>query len=320
MIERHSITDASGRIDRPAWLALRVNDITASDIGAVCGFGLYGSAAKVWAEKRGLLPPQEMTAAMERGLWGEAAVFEALASCYPDWELRRAKVYLRDTDHRIGATPDGAAIVPGRDGVVIVQCKVIAAPVFKASWLDNPDDDIEYGTATAPMAYQLQTLTEVDLSEATCGVLAVLVVDAFKWVLRTFWIERHPEAQASIREKVGVFFRDYLDPGIQPPIQPTLDSELVKKLFPHDDGLEIDLSENNRIIDLVDRREDIKRTMKADKDALDEIETEIKGVLGNAAYGRLADGRVVSWKLQYRKGYEVKPTEYRVLKVANGGR
>lgn len=315
-IERFNITGPDGRIDRNAWLALRMQDITASDIGAVCGAGLYGSAAKVWAEKKGLLPPQEMSDPMKRGIIGEAAVVEALQMEYPEWELRRAKVYFRDTEHRIGATPDCAAIVPGRDGVTIVQCKVIAAPVFKAQWMDNPDDDIQFGTFTAPMAYQLQTLTEARLAGASCGVLAVLVVDAFKWTLRTFWIERHPEAETSIIQKVGIFWRDYLDAGVQPPVDPALDGDLVKKLFPNDDGSEIDLTAREDLVALDNEREDIKARLKVDKNRCDEIDTIFKDTLGNATYGRLANGRRVSWKLQQRKAYSVAATEFRVLKIA----
>jgi len=312
MVERSPITS------RDQWLALRKRDVTASDVPAVCGEGMYGSAAKVWAEKRGMLSPQEMTEPMKRGLWGEAAVFEAIAWENPDWELRRAKVYLRDAAARLGATPDGAAIVPGRDGLVVVQCKIVAAPVFKKEWLANPDDDVEFGDAWVPLGYQLQTLTESMLADASCAVLAALVVDTFKWTLRTFWIERHAGAEAMIREKVGAFWANYLDPGIQPPIEPERDADLVKALFPVDDGTEIDLSADNMVPTLLDERDEIKTRLKADKDRCDTIETDIKGKLGEHTYGRLSDGRRISWKSQSRKAYEVAAASYRVLRVTNG--
>lgn len=317
-IERIPISGPDGRINREAWLALRTQDITASDVPAVCGQGLYGSPAKVWAEKRGLLPPQEMTAAMERGLWGEAAVFEAIGWRFPDWEVRRAKIYMRDGAARIGATPDGAAIIPSRDGVVVVQAKVIAEPVFRADWLINSDDDIAFGEAEPPLAYQLQTLTEAMLADACAGVLAVLVVGAFRWSLRTFWVERHADAETMIRERVTAFWRDYLDPGVQPPIDPARDDALVRRLFPQDDGTEIDLSTDNAMPILLDEREVIKARLKADKDRCEAIETDIKGKLGTHTYGRLADGRLVSWKLQQRKAYTVSETSFRVLRVVKG--
>ena len=248
-IERIPVTD------REQWLALRKNDITASDVAAVCGEGMYGSAAKVWAEKRGVIQPAELNEAMKRGHWGEAAVFEALQWERPTWELRRAKIYMRDPDARLGATPDGAAIIPGRDGVCIIQAKVVALPVFKRDWLLIEGDNPETGEAEPPIGYQLQTTTENMLAEATVGILAVLIVDTFKWTLRTFEIERHAGAEAMIRKKVKAFWTNYLDTGIQPPLEAERDAELVKRLYPKDDGTTIDLSGNNRILELLDRRD-----------------------------------------------------------------
>jgi predicted phage-related endonuclease len=317
-IERINIAGPDGRIDRQTWLALRMQDITASDVGAVLGEGLYGSAAKVWAEKKGLIPPSEMTDAMKRGVWGEAAVVEAIASEYPDWELRRAKIYLRDPAIRLGATPDCGAVIPGRDGVSVIQCKVIAKPVFAADWLDDPDDSVEHGTATPPLAYQLQTLTEAMLTEAACGVLAVLVVDTFKWVLRIFWVERHPEAETRIRTRVTDFWRDYLDADVQPAIDPERDGDLVRRLFPKDDGTEIDLSGDNRAAELVDVMEARKVERKAAEEAIDGAKTELTAKLGAATYGRLADGRIVSWKLQQRSEFIAKATSFRVLRITKG--
>lgn len=317
-VERIMLGGQDGRIDRAAWLALRANDVTASDVGAVCGEGMYGSAAKVWAEKKGLLPPQDATDAMKRGIWGEAAVVEAIASEYPDWELRRAKVYFRDTDARLGATPDCAAVIPNREGVCIIQCKVIAKPVFIADWLDNPDDDFEFGAATPPIAYQLQTLTEAMLTGSSCGVLAVLIVDTFKWVLRIFWIERHAEAEGRIRTRVASFWRDHLDANVQPAIDPARDGDLVKRLFPKDDGTEIDLTGDNRAVEIVNRMEDAKVAKKNAETVIEEAKTELTGKLGAATYARIADGRVISWKLQSRAEFVAKATSFRVLRIGKG--
>lgn len=308
-VERIAITS------RDQWLSLRAHDITASDVPAVCGEGMFGSAAKVWAEKRGMLSPQAMTEAMKRGLWGEAAVFEAIAWEHPDWELRRAKVYLRDADARLGATPDGAAIVPGRSGLVIVQCKVVAAPVFRAHWLNDPEDDIQFGEATVPLGYQLQTLTESMLADGSCAVVAALVVDAFKWTLREFWIERHAGAEGMIREKVGAFWANYLDPCVQPPIEPERDADLVKALFPQDDGTEIDLTSDNRAPQLV---ADLERARADKKDAETRekiAKTGINEKMGTARFARLADGRRISNATIDRKGFVVEPTTFRMIKI-----
>lgn len=319
--ERIPISDSSGhRIDREMWLTLRRQDITASDVPAVCGEGMFGSAAKVWAEKRGLLLPQEMTEPMKRGIWGEAAVFEALAWERPTWDIRRAKVYLRDVAARLGATPDGAAIDPERPGIGMVQTKVIGERVFENDWLDNPSDNPHdpFASATPPLAYRLQTLTEAMLGAADWAVLVVLIVGQWKWSLRIFDVERHAAAETMIRGKVAAFWRDYLDTGIQPPIDPERDSELVKQLYARDDGTEIDLSSDNRMPELVDELATIKATIKGAETLKTAIETDIKAKMGEHTFGRLVDGRMITWKIQHRDGYTVNPTSFRVLRVLKG--
>lgn len=302
---------------REQWLALRASDITASDVPAVCGEGLFGSPAKVWAEKRGLIGAAEMTEAMKRGLWGEAAVFEAIAWEYPAWEIRRAKVYMRDPDARLGATPDGAAVDPDRKGVGIVQAKVISAGMFQDKWLESPDDKPHdaFAPATPPLAYQLQTLTEGMLANADWAVIAVLIVDAWRWTLRLFPVDRHPGAETMIRDRVAAFWRDYLDTGVQPPIDATRDAELVKKLFPQDDGSEIDLSGDNEMPLLVEQLTIARSVKKGAESDEKTAKTAITAKMGPAAVARLADGRRVSNKLTKRGAYSVGATEYRMLKV-----
>lgn len=313
MIERIPIDPAK---DRATWLALRQQDITASDVPAICGEGMFGSATKVWAEKLGKVGPQEMTEAMKRGLWGEAAVFEAIGWEYPDWDVRRAKIYLRDPELRLGATPDGAAIIPGLDGVTVIQTKVIARPVFNAYWLKDPED--EYSGIVAPLGYQLQTLTEAMLADAARAMIVALVVDTFKWSLYTIPLERNPAAEIVIRDRVASFRANYLDTGVQPPVDPERDDEVLKSLFPQDNGLEIDLSHDNELPGFVHQLE----TGRAAKKNAEEIEkvakTAIAGKMGEAAIARLADGRRISFKTQHRASYQVAESDFRVMRVLKG--
>lgn len=311
-IERIAITS------RDQWLALRMQDITASDVGAVCGHGLYHSAARVYAEKRGDLSPAEMNEAMKRGIWGEPSVVEALSWERPDWQLRRAKVYMRDPELRLGATPDCGAIDPERDGVGVVQCKIVAAPVFADKWLKNPEDNPHdvFAPARPPIAYELQTLTEGALAEAQWGVIAALIVDTFKWTLRLFPVDRHEDAEAAIKNRVAAFWRNHLIPGIPPPIDAQLDDELVKTLYPRDDGSEIDLRSDNEFPGFVHQL----LTARATKSEAEKIEkvakTNILAKIGAHSRAVMADGRIVTAHTTDRAGYEVKPTSFRTIKVS----
>ena len=76
-IERIKVSCATA-VGRQQWLELRMRDITASDVGAVCGVSPYrnNSAAKVWALKKGLIPPDEETSRMRAGRWFEPAAYQ----------------------------------------------------------------------------------------------------------------------------------------------------------------------------------------------------------------------------------------------------
>lgn len=299
--------------DRDSWLAMRRANINASEVATVCGEGAYGSLAELYAEKKGLRPPLVDSGVLRRGRWSEAAVFEALADERPEWQIVRAKIYLRDTELRLGATPDGFALAPDRDGRGVIQAKTVARSVFRRRWLEDPETEL--GDARAPSYYVLQNLTEMMLSGCSWGVLAVLVMSEFDSQLRLFDIERNPEAEGRIEGKVADFWVRWFDPGIMPPFDPQRDELLIKTLYPQDDGTEIDLTRDNRAAQLA---EDLIETIKAKK-RLAETETTIKaelqGKLGAHTFGQLAGGLRVSWKTQHRRAYSVPANSFRTLKV-----
>jgi predicted phage-related endonuclease len=146
-------------------------------------------------------------------------------------------------------------------------------------------------------------------------VLAVLINGEFDWTLRLFDIERDSVIEERILHGVDAFWRDYFDPGIMPPFEPKRDEALIKALYPKDDGSEIDLSGDNRALvaveELIETQDALGR-LKKDEASL---KAELTGKLGEHTYGRLADGRRLSWKQQSRKAYAVEAATYRVLRV-----
>jgi predicted phage-related endonuclease len=308
-VERIAITD------RESWLDLRRADITASDVAIVCGEGAYASMAELYADKKGLRPPLVDSGVLRRGRWGEASVFEALLDENPGWEIRRAKIYLRDPELRLGATPDGFAIAPGRPGVGIVQAKTVSRYIFRHTWMVDPDDDLKYGDASIPESYRLQTVTEAMLADAQWACLAVLINSEFDWSFRLFDVERDPEIEDRIKYNVLKFWHDYLDQGIMPPFDPQRDERLLKLLYPKDAGTSIDLTRDNRALalteDLVLKQAGVKRLTEQ----IDEIKTELQGKMGDNTFAQLADGRRLSWRTQNRKGYTVAPSHPRVFRV-----
>jgi predicted phage-related endonuclease len=300
---------------RDAWLELRRKSVNASEVATVCGEGAYGSLAELYAEKKGLRPPLIDSGVLRRGRWSEAAVFEALADERPEWQIVRAKVYLRDRELRLGATPDGFALAPDRDGRGVIQAKTVGRSVFRRRWLTDPDSSIATGEAAPPSYYVLQVITEMMLSGCSWGVLAALVMSEFDSTLRLFDIERNAEAEGRIEGRVSDFWCRWFDPGIMPPFDPQRDELLIKSLFPQDDGTEIDLTRDNRAAQLAD---DLIETIAARKrleTAEAAIKAELQGKLGDHTYGALAGGARLSWKTQHRRAYAVAANSYRVLKI-----
>src|SRR5262245_11237322 len=90
-IERVNITSTD------EWLASRPDWIGASEVATVVGESAYASAAILYATKKGLRPPQADSGPMRRGRWLENGALEALLEDHPDWQIKRAKVHVRDT-------------------------------------------------------------------------------------------------------------------------------------------------------------------------------------------------------------------------------
>jgi hypothetical protein len=164
------------------------------------------------------------------------------------------------------------------------------------------------------------------LADAPRGMIVPLVVDTFKWSLYTssspgasgLLIDRNPQAEKVIRDQVASFCTNFLDAGVQPAIDPERDDELVKKLFPQDNGIEIDLSGDNEMPSLVEALENARAEKKMCVDDETRAKTAIAGKMGEAAFARLADGRRISHKTQHRGAYTVGEADFRVMRVLKG--
>ena len=291
LVERHPVKD------RESWLRMRAQDLTASDVASICGVG-YRGALEVWAEKKGHIPAKGDSPILRRGRWFEPAIWQAIADDRPEWQLRAAKVYLRAPTLRFGATPDALAIDPSRKGLVLIQGKVVAKPVFVSDWLGG---DREGTAPTVPLGYQLQTLSETMLAEAAFTgevihpVVAALVVDSFTAELHLIPLTRHADAEQKILTAVRQFWAGF-DAGLQPAVDPTKDHDVVRKLYASDNGATIDLSADNMLPALVDERKILGQEITVRERRRDAISTEIMSKIGNATFALIAGGRKLSCK------------------------
>lgn len=305
MIERHTI-DLDTDAGRAKWLALRKQDVTASTVGALFGCHPYQSAYGLYAEKTGLDTPPSNNAMLEWRLMLESAVAVAVARQRPGWRIIKATEYVRDSELRIGATPD--FLIEGDPrGLGVLQAKTIAPSAYKKSWPDGQP----------PFWIALQNATELMLEyEADFGAVAGLVIDPWKCECAITEIPRHEGVEARIRDAVAKFWAD-TDAGIEPTPDFARDADLVAKLYPEATPLKtIDLTGNNMLPVILPERAALKSEIAKAEARVKEIDTEVKFAMGDAEIA-LLPGFALSLKTQHRKGYEVKPTSFRKLNISD---
>ncbi|MDQ0510932.1 YqaJ viral recombinase family nuclease [Ancylobacter amanitiformis] len=302
---------------RDEWLDLRKNDITASVVGALFGVHDYQTPFGLYALKTGLTAEDpEETDAMKRGRLLEPVAVQLLREQHPEWKIThntgRGAAYLRDASVNLGATVDVFVECPVR-GLGVVQVKSVEAGTFRRKWVDA-----ETHETTPPLWIVLQTLTEAHLAGAAWGAVAPLVV-SYGIDMPLIDIPIHQEMIKRIRGQVRNFWT-MVEEDQEPDADFSKDAALIQRLYTQDDGSSVDLS-GNRIVQILAEREKLKEVERAGasaEKARKTIDTEIINMLGNATTGRMSDGTEVTAKTTHRKGYEVKPSSYRSVKVKAG--
>lgn len=292
--------------NREQWLALRTQDVTASDVAAASGVSPYKTPLRLYAEKTGAIMGSEENAAMRRGRWLEPAGLFALQETEPTWTVRKAGVYLRDPDLRIGATPDFVAEIPDRPGLTNIQMKTVAARVFK-EW-EQPDGSIE-----VPLHYQLQALTEAKLMGAEHAILLAFVTGEFSCDLHLIDVALPDSAWERIKGDVAFFWR-CVEAGTPPMVMPDRDGPTLKQLYKRESGEVLDLSADNALPALLAERVTVMDRIKADEERKGQIETEVMARMKDASEASLP-GFKITWKTQFTKGYTVADREGRVLRI-----
>lgn len=290
---------------RADWLAVRKRDCTASDVGALFGVHPYRTALQVFADKTGEGIDRGDNAAMRRGRILEPGVAAAVAEERPRWSLEKVKEYWSDEDLRLGATPDFSVIDhahPER-GMGIIETKTADPQIFERDWKQG-----------VPLAWTLQCLTQMMLGGASWGAIAVLVVSR-DFPVFIYDIERHPAAEAKIIDKVKAFW-DAVESGTAPPADFARDGDAIQAMFRRDNGEAIDLSLDNRMPEVLERRAELAATIRAAEAEKEALDAEIKQKLGEASTATLRGWRI-TWKTQHREKFTVQAKDIRVLRIAD---
>jgi len=300
-------------VDRQSWLALRELDVTASTAAALFGLHPYITAYKLWALKSGLIGEEAIeTPAMRRGRILEPVALQMLGEERPEWRVVPGKVYLRDSASHIGATPDVIADRPDIEGGGVVQIKTVGHFAFKKGWRDG-----ETGEVQVPLWIAIQASVEAALAGASWAAVAAMSLGDGGLEMHIEDVPIKPALMAKLRELVADFWRRVEQ---NDPYEPdySRDAALIARLYADDNGAEIDLSGDNRVMEIVAQRETLKARETDGAVAAKErkpLDAELLVKLGNAGRGRLADGRVIEAPTIRRKAYAVEATTFRAIKV-----
>jgi putative phage-type endonuclease len=267
------------------WLAWRREDITASRLPALFGVHPFLSRDDLAAELAGTAhrPPNS---AMRRGRILEPAVAAAIAEDRPDWRITKATTYHRLPDVRLGATPD---FWLDDDG--LIQAKTVSPEKWE-EWHGKP-----------PLAYTLQTLAELIVTERRRGILAVMVCSP-SYPVHLYPVPRHPAAEARIITAISEWWAAWERGEIAAPL-PVPDI---------DDGSHVDLSGDNELPSLLAHRMELKRAASDVEKSLAGIDAAIKAKLGKARTAWLP-GWQISWATQHRRQSVIPAMDMRVLRV-----
>jgi predicted phage-related endonuclease len=297
-VERRVITS------RETWLAWRRADITASTIAALFGLHPFETVFGIFAQKSGAaLPDVEDNVALQRGRDLEQSVAGMVQRAHPTWKIRKANVYLHDSEHRLGATPD--YFIRTADGYRgVLQCKTVNPYVFKREWTETD----------APAWIVLQTLTEAMLARASFAMIAALEVDGWHFRLHEYQVPRHAAAELRLLDAVASFWADFAA-GKLPQPDYRRDGALIAAMNPNTTpGKSIDLRTDNAIPGLLEERAALKAQIDAAMARKDEIETEIKAKIGDAEVA-IIRGWNVTLKEIHRKEHVVRATSFRQLRA-----
>jgi len=310
---------------RDHWLSLRQQDVTASAIGCLLGVHEYQSALGLFALKTGRIKEDvETTPPMQRGLLLEPVALKLLQQQRPDWQItwngRGGELdghYYRDSEHRIGATPDCFAIDErGRKGAL--QIKTVDRFTFKKKWFSDNDVEGADGELMPPLWAAVQVLVEAHLTGAEWAAVAPLVIGS-GLDQHIIEVPIHAGVIERVQKCVADFWRRVAE-NDPPDADYGRDGKIVAQLYGEENGLEIDLSRDNRIPAICDRREELLAIRLAANKELDEIKCELRDKLGPHSSG-YAQGWRITNKLQHRSGYTVEPKDIRSLRTKRiGGR
>src|SRR5262245_1873402 len=278
---------------RGQWLDARRGDITASRVAALFDVHPFMGREQLAGSILGTYHQGDRPA-MRRGRPMEPGVAIAPAEDHPAWKIEKATTYHRLPDLRLGATPD--FWLTDENGVEgLIQVKTVSPEAWE-QWRGRP-----------PLAYTLQVVLELLVTDRQRGVLAVMIMNR-SLAIHEWEIPRHPAAEQKIIDAAAAWWRDH-DRGLIAPPEPSDELETLL-----DDGSAVDLSADNQLCAWLPERQALKAEISERERRVVEIDTAIKSRMGQATYASLP-GWWITWRAHQRAERVLPAATIRTLRI-----
>lgn len=297
------------------WLEARKKYVTSTEAAALFGAGSFVKTAyELYHLKAGTVEPPEFYE-NNRVKWGqrlESAIANGIAE---DLGLivTPFKAFMTMPEFGLAASFDFAitGLVEGHEdnearrafaehGQGILEIKNIDSLQFKRGWLDDGE------TLEAPIQYEMQIQTQMEVADMGWGILSPLVGgNTPKPIIRI----RDRDAGAAIRTKAKDLWAR-INAGAEPAPDFTKDGATIAKVYRDNDGSGVDLSHDGRLASLCRAYKQASAEEKAAKEFKDAAKAEILTIVKHAksiAYngGKISAGtNKESFRAYYRDAYE----------------
>lgn len=253
-------------MSRDEWLDARRAGIGGSDVGAIMGFNQYKSAYQVFLEKTGQYHEEVDNEAVYFGNALEDFVAQEFAK-RTGKKVRRLNKMLVHPEHDFMLANLDRVVVGER---AVLECKT-ASEYVKEAW---EGEEI-------PASYLCQVHHYLTVTGFEKAYIAVLV-GGNKFIWKE--IERDEEFIQILIDCEKDFWENHVLKDVAPPIDGSdATNELIKKMYPQDDGTAIMLTKDDDV--LLDAIDSISSEIKALEQQKKEYENKLKLKLENAAEG-----------------------------------